>query len=232
MPDTSPGLGSLLADAIRSAMIDVHTALPARVESYDAATQTADIKPMLKRVMRRANMERVTETLPVIPCVPVMWPRGGGYFMHMPLTPGDSGMLIFSEYQLDRWRSTGDDVDPGDTRRHDLSGAVFIPGLFPSGEAIGDAAVEDGDNGLRLGNDGNYVVMITDDSIRIPDYATQFLARADRVATELNAIKNSFDAHTHVTTATDNTGALGVIAPPSSPMPTPGDTSSDTVRGV
>lgn len=229
MPDTSPGLGSLLADAIRSAMIDVHTALPARVESYDEATQTADIKPMLKRVMRRANMERVIETLPVIPCVPVMWPRGGGYFMHMPLSAGDSGMLLFSEYQMDRWRSTGDDVDPGDTRRHDLSGAVFIPGLFPSAEPIADAT--GGEDGLRMGNDGNYTIEITDADIRMPESAVEYLARADRVEAALGQVRDSINAG--VPGTSDGGAALQttIVAALDLVITAGWNTASDTVKG-
>ena len=226
--DTSPGLASVIAEAIRTSLVDVHTALPGRVESYDSSRQVADVKPMLRRVIRRENMDRVAEELPVIPCVPVVWSRGGGAFVSLPLAAGDSGLLVFSEYTLDRWRSTGDDVDPGDERRHDLSGAVFVPGLFPSSETISDTS----DSEVRIGLDGDYVAAISGTEARFPHDATEFLARADRVLSELQSIKTAFDSHTHAGSPTAPMGPVSPTGVPVAPLPSPGDPSSDTVKGT
>ncbi len=228
--DTSPGLASVIAEAIRTSLVDVHTALPGRVESYDSSRQVADVKPMLRRVIRRENMDRVAEELPVIPCVPVVWSRGGGAFVSLPLAAGDSGLLVFSEYTLDRWRSTGDDVDPGDERRHDLSGAVFVPGLFPSSETIADTS----DSEVRIGLDGDYVAAISGTEARFPHNATEFLARADRVLSELQDIATDLSGHTHTAGALlDSTaGACTGSTGPSTATYTPTDPSSDTVKGT
>jgi hypothetical protein len=228
MPDTSPGLASVISEAMRTQLVDVHTALPGRVESYDGSRQVADVKPMLRRVIRRENMERVSEELPVLPCVPVLWPRGGGAFISLPLQAGDFGFLLFAEYSLDRFRSTGDDVDPGDERRHDLANAVFLPcGPFPSSQTISDTSGSE----VRIGIDEDYVIGISASEAKLPHDATEFLARADRVLSELNSIKTAFDAHTHAGSATAPTGPVSPTGTPIVPLPSPSDPKSDTVRG-
>ncbi len=211
-PSDSPELATVIRGAIDARMVDLHTAMPGRVEAYDKDTQTADIRPQFKRVMRRVNGERVAEELPVIPCVPVQWPRGGGFAMTMPLAVGDFGMLILQEYSIDRWRSQGEQVDPADERRHGLSGAVFVPGLFPSADALADADNVD----LRMGKDGGVRIDVKDSGVievGAPS-ATESIALGDIIKTHLDAIKTYLDGHIHTTTATISTGSVGVIAPP------------------
>lgn len=230
--DTSPELASVIFGAMESRLVDVHTALPARVESYDAARQVADVKPMLRRVIRRTDMERVTEELPVLPCIPVLWSRGGGAFISLPLAAGDFGWVMFADYSIDRFRSTGEDSDPGDERRFDLANAVFLPnGPFPSAQNLADVDAAE----IRVGFDGDYQAAIKkgpSPEIRLPASATEFLARADRVLTELTSIKTAFDLHTHTGPATAPTGPIAPTGAPITPLPSPSSPASDTVKGT
>lgn len=220
----SPDLGTMIGQAMDERLIDVHTSMPGRVESYDRATQTAEIRPQLKRVLRRRNGERVAEELPVIPCVPVSFPRVAGFFIHFPVKVGDFGTLVFSEYDIGRWRTIGDVVDPGDTRRHGLSGPTFVPGVFPQGSAITDADLSD--DQMRLGAEGAYVIEISDTGeIQLPAGAATFLARADRVLIELSAIVSGFNTHVHVETG-------GSTLVPTVPLGAASDPASDTVKGT
>lgn len=224
LPDSTPGLASVIAAAIESRLVDVHTSLPGRVESYDAARQVADIKPMLRRVIRAADLTRVSEELPVIPCVPVQWPRGGGAFLSLPLAAGDFGWLLFADYSIDRFRSTGDDSDPGDERRFDLANAVFLPaGPFPSAAPLDDASGSE----VRLGFDGGYQAAITGTETQLPAGAATFLARADRVLSELTSIAAALLSHKHtgVTVGAGLTGASDSTYSASDP-------ASDTVKGT
>lgn len=228
MATDSPGLPTVIREAISARLVDVHTAMPGRVESYDAAGQTADVQPQLKRVVRSATGERTAEELPVIPSVPVGFPGGGGFFVSFPLAVGDTGLLIFSEYSIDRWRTQGEQVDPADERRHGLSGAIFVPGLKTQAGALADADATH----MRLGADGSYVVEIQPSEIRMPRDATAFLARADRVLSELQSVKTAFDAHTHAGSATAPTGPTTPTGPPVIPLPSPSSPASDTVKGT
>jgi len=202
--DSVPELATLIWSAIQTQLVDVHTAIPGRVESYDVTRQVANVKPMLRRVLRSEEMDRITEELPVIPCVPVAWLKGGGAFVTLPLAVGDTGLLIFAEHLIDRWRATGEDVDPGDLRRHDLSGAVFYPGLSTAANQIQNSSATE----MRFGLDASYVAGVDASGARFPHDATQFLARADRTLSELQSIASALISHVHsgVTTGPGLTG--------------------------
>ncbi len=129
MPTDQPSLPTVIREAIESIMVDTHTMMPGTVDSYDPDTQKADVQPGLSRVLRKVDGNRVAETLPVIPSVPVQFLAAGGIVFAPPVQKGTTGLLLFAEYSIDKWRQQGGQGDPGDIRRHGLSGAVFLPGL-------------------------------------------------------------------------------------------------------
>ena len=149
-------------------------AIPGRVKSYDATKQTAVIEPMVKLVWRTADDERVVDTLPVLPDVPVAWPRGGGYFLHLPLAAGDGGLILVTDTDIGAWRETGQVSDPGDERRHGLGGAVFYPGLETVARALLDASA----GHLVLGKDGGPAVHIDGSTVQLGAAGGQPVAMA------------------------------------------------------
>jgi hypothetical protein len=183
----------LLDAALDARLVDVHTALPGRIVSYDAEHQTADVQPMLRRALQDQDGEKVLEALPILPCVPVVFPRGGGCFVSFPMAAGDGGLLVFSERAIDRWRSTGENADPGDLRMHGLSGAAFFPGLYPRADALADADATE----MRLGRDGGPQIAVTGAGIEIGAGATEHIALGDVLQTFLDAFLTGFLAHAH-----------------------------------
>jgi hypothetical protein len=133
---TEPTLAEIIREAITSRLLDVHVCLPGRVESYNEATQTADVLPMIRRPLVTEDGEVVHEDLPKLPNVPVVFQRTAAFSMSFPLVPGDFVLLMFSSSAVGNWRTTGDVSDPGDLRRHDLSGAFAVPGIAPEGSVI------------------------------------------------------------------------------------------------
>jgi len=125
-------LSEIINTMIESKILDIHTSMPGRVETYDHATQKADIKPLLRKKYT-VNGGTIVE-IPVIPGVPVQWAsaNNGAAYMHLPLKPGDLGLIIFTERSIDTWLSgNGEITSPNDPRHHDLSDATFIPGIRP-----------------------------------------------------------------------------------------------------
>lgn len=116
----------MIINAINARLLDVHTALPAEIVSYEKGKAT--VKILIKRKINGDLME-----FPPITDVPVLQPRsnGGKSFISMPIKKGDTGMLTFQERSIDKWLIAGGSVDPNDTRKFDLSDAVFTPGLYP-----------------------------------------------------------------------------------------------------
>lgn len=128
----------------------VHTSLPARVEAYDAAAQTAHCQPMVKRLMFDEAGEKVYESLPLLPHVPVCFPRGGGYVFVFPLAPGDFVWLNFSETAMAEYLATGKESAAWDNRRFHLSNAIAIPGVYPDTKPMTNGNT----GGMVLGKDG------------------------------------------------------------------------------
>jgi hypothetical protein len=134
-----------LKNSVNSVIVDLHTAMPARVESFDAEKNTVNVQPALKRKFSDGEVQ----ALPQIINVPICFPRGGGGILTFPIVKGDWVMLVFSERSLDQWWVKGDVVDPLDSRKHALSDAMAIPGIFPRDGASDRVSTEY----VRLEND-------------------------------------------------------------------------------
>lgn len=163
MSTETPTLLDVIELAIQIETAHQHHQIPGRVESYDAAKQEVVVTPMLKVVSRNADEERLVDTLPVLPAIPVEWPRGGGYFMCMPLEAGDEGTLFFTDHDLAAWRDSGAVSDPGDERRFALGGAVFRPGLCSIARVLTGA----GTGHLVLGKEGGPAIHLDGSTVQL-----------------------------------------------------------------
>ena len=112
--------------------------MPGRVQSYDPATQTADIVPLVRKQVVQPDGEYTMEALPVLPSVPVCHWRAGRAMLSLPIEEGTYGLVIVCAPAIGHWRvGDGDVTDPGDLRRHHMAHAVFLPcGLVPRSEAL------------------------------------------------------------------------------------------------
>lgn len=174
---------------LNGALLDLHTALPGVVKSYDATKQVADIQPTIKRVDRDENGAKVAIDPPVISSVPIMWPRAGGYFITFPLAPGDSVLLVFCESELGAWLDSGQVAHPGDEGRHTLAGAVAIPGLFPVAGAL--SAGDAGTGHFVAGKAGGPQIHIDGSTVQLGAAGGQFVALENLVGAQLSALKSA-----------------------------------------
>lgn len=127
------GLPDLLSEAIRAKLLEVHVSYPGKVVKYDSETQKVDVQPSRKK--KYIDGEEVT--LPVIKSVPVEWPSTENAHIHLPLKVGDTGKITYCDRSIDLWKSgEGGIILPQDPRHHDLSDAVFMPGLRPFSKAF------------------------------------------------------------------------------------------------
>ncbi len=189
----SPSTPEAFGRVVESYVSEINVALPGRVETYDATKQTADIKPLVKRRVRTESGAELLEELPVIPGVPVAFPRGGGFFLSFPLERGDFVELVFHSRSIDKWFSgDGGDTDPDDFRTHDLSDAVAHPGLYPLTRALAQADASK----MVVGADGGLQMRIGDALIELGTTggALDFVALAQKVATELTRIQTYMTA--------------------------------------
>lgn len=186
----TPSLAAVIRRALDARLVDVHTAVPAEVLEYDAATQKVTAQPLLRRAYWDESGERIAEKLAPIPGVPVAFPGSGGFRVTFPVVVGDTVLLVFSEASLDKWLSHGGDVDPVDDARHELSDAIAIPGLRDFGHALGDAPT----NRMSMGYDSGPTIEIDESEVRLGSNGAN-----DPVAlkSDLDALKTWLNAHTH-----------------------------------
>lgn len=160
---TTPALGEVIRSAIRSALLEVHVSMPARVEAFDPEHQRCDVQPLLRRTVYLPDGTTEEQALPRLSQVPIAYTRAAGYRVTWPLAVGDIVRLVFAERSLDAWLAgDGGLATPNDGRHHDLGDAIVDPGISPFGSAIpGIGATdliigrEDGSGEIRLKPDGS-----------------------------------------------------------------------------
>ena len=234
----APTQAEILVAAIRAELRDVHVCLPGKVTRYDAAKQQADIQPLLKVARTDEDEARIVEDLPVITNVPVVFPGAGGYRITFPVAKGDTGVLLFSEASLDTWLAQGGSVDSKDDRRLSLADGIFLPGLRDFAHALTSAPTDH----ATIGKDDGKQIHLRPGEICVGDEAgSDFLARAQKVLDELNALKTHFDAVEAVITgapiAEPGNGAPSafqaalLVAVNASPYPAPASVATDQAKG-
>ena len=70
----TPELSEIIEQAIESRLFDMHTGLPAKVNSFNASKQTCSVVPLLKRVFLDENNEELVQEMPTIENVPIVYP--------------------------------------------------------------------------------------------------------------------------------------------------------------
>lgn len=141
--EETPPWEQIIQNAIDASLMDLHTWLPCIVVLV-RSSNVVDVQPLL---LRTFDVLPAPVPLPVIQNVPVVMPRGTAYGIALPVQLGDTGIALFCERSLDIWSVTGGIVDPLDSRTHDLSDAVFVPGLYPFSQPVPPPA---GANPLNL----------------------------------------------------------------------------------
>lgn len=182
---------------IETYLEEVRTVLVGRVERYDVTSGTVDVQPVVRHATPNADGTTTYEDLPVIPAVPVAWPRAGAWALTLPLAAGDTGVILCCDASPGAWQA-GDNTGlsyPGDLRRHHLAHALFYPGVYPDARAYASASPTD----LVLGkDDGSKVVIKPDGTIELAGGA-QLVALANLVIARLNELKAAIAAAATVT---------------------------------
>ena len=182
-----PTLSQVLNNAIRAQLLDMHTAMPGKVLEYDINTQSARIQPLLKR---KFIVQEKEVDLPIINSVPVVFFGGANSIVHDSLVEGDTGLIVFSERSIDSWLSgDGQSVSPDDPKTHDLSDAIFFPGLKSFSQVISglsdtNMTLKKGDMTIELDPSGK--ISITGASEELVSVITDF---SDHVLTFIGNVK-------------------------------------------
>ena len=166
----TPNLANTIKMIIDEAMLSVHTWLPAQVTQV-LGNQKVNIQPLLQIRVLNPNISPTTpntvlQNLPIIQNVMVQTPMGANYYIKTPIAVGDYGIALFCERAIDNWsniqQNSSPIVDPGDNRTHNLTDAIFIPGLYPfsqqTTDSTTDLVISNGESELRIKKDGKFAI--------------------------------------------------------------------------
>lgn len=202
----SPSSPNSLTDAIRNAILyqlnNTHTALPAKIVSYEFKTKKAQVQPLINK----KYTDGTNEPLPILNNVPVLFPFAGGASITFPVNAGDYCLLIFCERSLDNFLSTGQQSTPTDPRKFDLSDGVAIMGLLPFTEnspvaSNNELLIAYGGSEIKITSNGD-VTIKTANKVAIGNMSVEVL---DVLSQALSFIANPVGV---VVPATPFTGAL------------------------
>ena len=119
-----------LQNQLRGALAGTWTAMPGIVQSYNAEKQTCEVQVAVKANVQDLKTGKVAPTaISLLVDVPVSWPSGGDWAMTFPLGQGDEGVVIFADRCIDNWWQNGGVQTQAESRLHDLSDGMFVPGL-------------------------------------------------------------------------------------------------------
>lgn len=125
----------VIREAIRTALLDTHTAIPAIVKEVDGDS-TVMLQIAVKKLYDLGFKElKEVEFFPV-PLVPVAFPSAGVFSFSFPVVAGDEGMLYFCEQDIKIFLESGKVSTPANLRKHALEDAVFVPTRLSNSKRI------------------------------------------------------------------------------------------------
>ena len=188
----------------------INTAIPGRIDLFDPATQTCTVTPAVKSRIYSPDGTTSDVDLPSLVNVPLVFPFAvtAGFALTLPVQPGDSCLLIFSQRCIDNWWQNGG-VQPAETgaigaRHHDLNDgfAILCGGPLPSvlGAWCGD--------GIEIRNRARTVrLTLRDSGVEV---AGPVIFKSDvtfqGAMTDKNGIDHSTHKHTGVQTGGGTSG--------------------------
>lgn len=99
-----------------------------RIENVDFNNQTVDVQVLHKRVSMNLN-KRELKDYALLCQVPFIVLGGGSSNLTFPITKGDNCLLLFCDYEIDRWWDTGESLPANFERKHDISDAFALVGV-------------------------------------------------------------------------------------------------------
>lgn len=141
------------------------------IVSFNPTKQTVRVKINYKKTfyepVGNGSLRYAAKNIdyPILADVPIIVISGGSANLTMPIKPGDSCLILFSDRDIDNWHTTGDIVPLGSARMHSISDGIALVGLnsivdsiesYDTDRAVlrnGTAMVGVGESLIKISND-------------------------------------------------------------------------------
>lgn len=168
--------------AIQSGLAGAWTALPGIVQSFDPDAVTVTVQPAIQGVVTRPDGSTVAVNLPLLPDVPVMFPRGGGATLTFPVKDGDECLVVFSSRCIDAWWQSGGVQIPMESRMHDLSDGFALVGPMSQARKISGISTsavqlrsDDGETFFELNPTSQKIRIVAPGGLEVDAPVSEFL---------------------------------------------------------
>jgi hypothetical protein len=137
----------------------VNVSAVVRVISFDPNAMTVTVQPLSKYLEGGEYKSQ-----PQILRVPVSYTKSGGFIIRPWIKPGDIGLVVYVDHDIDNAVATASEGKPNTERNHSTSDAVFVGAVVPGNKpmsGIPDEAV------VISTDDASTYIAISQDSIEM-----------------------------------------------------------------
>lgn len=135
-PNTDKSLSELLSLSFQQFSSVLNCIKIGKILSFDKSKQTCSVEILHKARNDYILGRNELVEYPKLSNVPVIIMGGGTSYITHPISAGDNCLLLFNDYQKDRWQQTGNSAQSDIDRKHDISDAIAIVGLNALPNAI------------------------------------------------------------------------------------------------
>ena len=131
----------------------VWTAMPVAITEDTPDGHIVKLQPTIKGQQRDPKDGTIKHVeMPIITEVPIQYSSGGGFTITHPIKKGDEGLAVFASRCIDGWWDKGGLQPSLDARKHNLSDAIYIPGIRSKPRKLGgdDSQAGGGQSGGQL----------------------------------------------------------------------------------
>jgi hypothetical protein len=119
-----PDLRALLDSFKQEVMTQLNAHALGKIVSYDATKATCSVQI---QSLRQFNGQYLN--YPLLTDCPVCQLMGGPTYISLPITAGDPCLVMFNDWDIDTWFSTGNVTVPNTPRTHSLSDGLVLVGF-------------------------------------------------------------------------------------------------------
>lgn len=159
---SDPSLTDVLDSAKRDTQVTLNCTNIGQIESFDSATQTANIQILLKQVLNiNADGTKTIQAHPLLVQCPVVTMFGGSSFINLPIAKGDTCLVFFNDREIDNWLFDDGEQTPTTPRVHNISDGMALVGIRSFQNSIADFLA----NGIRAWFSANSNISLTDNAV-------------------------------------------------------------------